>query len=122
MSDGLDKDVYRVVVNVPAGLKIIRSSDKLILQKARFEGLELQMKSEVPSLLMLNEQVKTVIDRTAKSEVFLEIHPEPQRWRFWLYRRLSGGQNPILLSCDGAAENRPLYEALLNACRTAKLK
>ena len=71
MSDGLDKDVYRVVVNVPAGLKIIRSSDKLILQKARFEGLELQMKSEVPSLLMLNEQVKTVIYRTAKTEVIL---------------------------------------------------
>lgn len=117
--DGL-RSTYQVVFQVPTGFKPMISMGDLTLEKSFYEELSFELYSEVPTSIGIGDRSFTVTDTTARREVLL-VDQDKNDYSFYLYRRLTPSGKEIL-KCDGSAESRAVYEAMLQICRTARLK
>lgn len=119
---GLDKKAYTLVIDMPAGFKSREWFGALMVEKSFFEELKFELSSIIPRDIGINEASWVIQDATAKSEVLLKTKSSSGAYRFSLYRRLNPANPGVLLNCSGDAKTQAVYQAMLNICRTAKLK
>lgn len=119
---GLDKKAYTLVINMPSGFEAKRLFGALTVEKSFFEELKFELSSMIPRDIAIEDASWVIQDATAKSEVLLKTKTSSGEYHFSLYRRLNPANPRVLLNCSGDAETQAVYQAMLNICRTAKLK
>lgn len=118
----MDKKTYTLIIDMPSGFRAKKLFGALTVEKSFFEELEFELSSIIPRNIAIDDASWVIQDATAKSEVLLKTKTSSGEYNFSLYRRLNPANARVLLNCSGAAETQAVYQAMLNICRTAKLK